>query len=503
MSTGVFFTVSVIAFMGGVASRSFSFPDIIAGVGALFAFVLVLSITKKLQYAILAIVCTIVCFTLGAVRYSAVESGYDARALRFAVYEGEQVDVLADVVLDPEARESSTVLLVQPIDTDVRIRVRAERGLDVRYGDRLRVTGELTRPEAFTSDLGRTFHYEEYLRAHGVTHEIRFAEVEVGDRNEGGHLLFRVLYDAKYRFARGIEMMLPEPHASLALGLLLGEKQGLGERLEDVFRVVGIIHIVVLSGYNLTIIAEALGRILRHFLRPRLRATVGAIAIVLFALMVGPSATVVRATMMALLLLYARTSGKTYDALRALMLAGSAMVLLNPYVLCFDPGFQFSFLATLGLIAFGPHLDRAFAFVPTRGGIREYASATIATQIMVTPLLLYSIGSVSMIALVANVLILIAVPPAMLFVFLAGLVGVVAPTMYVVTYPAYLALSYIVEAAELLARVPFAELVVPPFSFWYVVVAYVLMALSYALYVMQSKTPRGSTDPRGVHSATR
>jgi competence protein ComEC len=205
--------------------------------------------------------------------------------------------------------------------------------------------------------------------------------------------------------------------------------------------------------------------------------------------------------MMALLVLYARATGRTYDALRALLLAGCAMVLMNPYVLGFDPGFQFSFLATFGLIVLGPYLDRLFTYVPTHWGVREYVTATIATQIAVAPLLLYSIGAVSVIALVANVLILIAVPLAMLLVFLAGIIGLAAPGAYVLAYPAYLALEYILSMAEFLSRVPFAEIAVPPFPFLYVGVSYTILAAALWYLSVRSKTTHGPKGPQAVLTA--
>ncbi|MEK7147475.1 MAG: ComEC/Rec2 family competence protein, partial [Patescibacteria group bacterium] len=100
------------------------------------------------------------------------------------------------------------------------------------------------------------------------------------------------------------------------------------------FRTVGVIHIVVLSGYNITIVAEFIMRLLA-FLPRAARLAGGALAIILFAVMTGGSATIVRASLMAILVVVARATGRIYGITRALLLAGFLMVLHNPKILVF------------------------------------------------------------------------------------------------------------------------------------------------------------------------
>lgn len=491
MSAGVGITAAVIGLMSGVLSRSFpsAWPYLFAVLLLWTLFFVVRRVPQSALYVLAIFTITFVC---GAARMAMVEERYDNSVRALASFENQDVAFEGNVIRDPESRENGKLLVVELADSSHQIRVSAPRDTNAVYGDRVRVEGILTRPEAFETEFGRMFPYAGYLRAQGITHTVSKAQVEVIAEGDG-HTLLRVLFSVKHRFAESVSALLPEPHASLALGLVLGEKHGLGDRLESVFRTVGIIHIIVLSGYNLTIVAEALMRLLTPILLPRPRAIVGAGAIIAFALAVGPGATVVRATVMALLLLFARVSGRTYDALRALLIAGALMILVNPHVLAFDPGFQFSFLATLGLILIGPMIDRLIAFVPSYALIREYAASTIATQIAVAPLLLFSIGAVSVIAVVANVLILVAVPIAMLLVFVAGIIGMITPSFVLAAYPAYLALAYILALAELLSKVPFAEIVVPPFSFSIVVFAYSLLGI--LVYVSLQRKTHGRVIP--------
>ncbi len=391
--------------------------------------------------------------------------------------EGERVEVVGVVAKEPIIGQSSLQLHV--MSERGPILVLTDRYLPVSYGDEVRVSGTVERPESFETDLGRVFNYPGYLAARGLTHSIAFAEVSVLG-TDGGNPVIAQLLTTKQAMLAAVEQFLPEPQAGLAEGLLLGVKRALGEELETVFRRTGIIHIVVLSGYNIMLVVAFVLYILSFVLPWRLRLVFGLLAIIGFALMVGLSATVVRASIMAAIALAARSLGKTYSVVRALFVAGFAMLLINPYLLVFDPGFQLSFLATLGLIVVAPWLETSLKRVPPLIGIREFLSATLATQLFVLPLLLYQIGEFSIVSVVVNVLVLPMVPVAMLATFVMVVLSLFSSSLaVVVSYLAYGALSYILTIPTFFAALPFAAVVIPAFPFYFVVVAYLLMAYMY------------------------
>ena len=166
--------------------------------------------------------------------------------------------------------------------------------------------------------------------------------------------MLAILFIFKQKFIKALEAVIPEPQAGLGEGLLLGVNEALGDELKTAFRKTGIIHIVVLSGYNVMIVAEAIMRLLAFWFTPWIRLLIGLIAIGGFAFLVGLGPTVVRASLMAALILVARATGRHYAVLRSLMFAGLVMLIFNPHLLVFDPGFQLSFLATLALIWLAP-----------------------------------------------------------------------------------------------------------------------------------------------------
>jgi len=242
-------------------------------------------------------------------------------------------------------------------------------------------------------------------------------------------------------------------------GILLGAKRSLGEDLEKDFRRVGLIHIVVLSGYNITIIAEGIFRFL-GFLPKIFQNFLGLFSIIIFAVMVGSGATVIRSTIMTSLAIFARTSNRTYDVNRALFLAGSLMILENPMILMFDPSFQLSFMATLGLIHISDKLNKFLFFVPEKFGLRDIISATFSTQIAVLPLLIKMTGEISVVAPIVNIITLQFIPFTMFSGFIAGLVSFLSENLgLILAFIPYLFLTYILKIVALFAGLGFATFV--------------------------------------------
>lgn len=358
---------------------------------------------------------------------------------------------------------SGTVLATLPNDTEVAV------------GDYVRVRGLLEEPQAFETDTGRTFDYPGYLRVRGVTALMPYATVlEV---QEGGPSFYTHLYTLKHTFERGIQRMFDEPASSLLLGILLGERRGLPDALTEAFIITGLIHIVVLSGYNIAIVAESILRMLRAFAPRGLALFLGALAMIAFALMVGAGAATVRATLMGLIALLARYLRRPSVALRSLVVAIVVMAGMNPPALLFDPGFILSALATFGLITLGGTVENHITFVPERFGLRSIAASTLAVQMFLLPALLYMSGILSFLSLPANVFVLPLVPSIMLFGFLAGVLALVHPLVAAPIALACNALLFIVLfVAERIAALPGSYVVVPAFPAYVLLLAYAPLA---------------------------
>jgi competence protein ComEC len=433
--------------------------------------------TRYHRYVLLVSIC-LLGLSVGALRVWWVETNQPISPLSDFV--ATKTTITGMVVREPDVRARTTQLVVESGQTLVL--VRADRYAELAYGDVITAHGTLEQPEAFITDLGRSFNYPGYLQAQGISFILAFAEVEVLERNQGSWLMSYLL-NFKHSFMDRLEELIPDPYVGLGEGLLLGVQQALGNELETAFRKTGIIHIVVLSGYNVMLVVAFVLYVFAFFMGFRTRIVCGLVAITLFALLVGLSATVMRASIMAGLLLLAQASGKTYLVLRGLVLAGAVMLVFNPYLIAYDVGFQLSFLATLGLIVVAPYVERWFALVPTKFGIREFLTATVATQLFISPLLLYQIGEFSVVSVIVNVLVLPMVPVAMLLTFVTGMLALVSNIVATpFAYLAYASLAYIIVLAEFFGSLPFASYIVPAFPGFIVPLCYLVFGLVYWRY---------------------
>ncbi len=393
---------------------------------------------------------------------------------------GANIEIEGVVVAPPDEREFNTLLVIKAeklfigkgnIDIDTKILVSTDSYPIFEYGDRVDVRGKIRTPKNFITDTGREFNYVGFLEKDGIYYQMFNSKTKLVNKNNG-NIIKEYLFSIKKTFLHSISKNISEPGASLLGGLLVGAKQSLGADLLNSFRIAGIIHIVVLSGYNVTIVADAI-MLVFSFLPKLTRLFLGVGSILGFMIMVGAGATVVRASAMAIIVVFARMTGRMSEITIALIFTGLTMLLINPRILIFDPSFQLSFLATVGLIYLAPYVEKYLHFVPTKWHFREFAVATISTQIFVLPILLYMTGKLSVVALPVNLLVLAIIPATMFFGFIAGVVGIassaIALPFAIITY---VFLAYELWVVDLFSSLPFASFSVPQLSVWSVLIIY-------------------------------
>ena len=167
----------------------------------------------------------------------------------------------------------------------------------------------------------------------------------------------------------------------------------------------------------------------------------------------------VRAAIMGGLLILAKREGRNYRITNAIIFAGAVMLFFNPYLLRYDAGFQLSFLATFGLVYLVPYFEKWFSRLSNFLSFRDNLAATLSAQIMTLPVVFFSFDRVSLIAPLANVLILPFIPLTMLFGFLAGAIGAVSLNFaYIFVFPTWFLLSFQVWLIKLLSLLPFASI---------------------------------------------
>jgi competence protein ComEC len=371
----------------------------------------------------------------------------------------------------PDARESRTnyVLSAETLTIGGQTRpVRGEALIQARrfpaysYGDRLRVTGRLQEAPVFDD-----FDYRAYLARQGIHSLMRQASTELIASGRGSPF-WSLIYGLRARGSVLLNRVLPEPTASVANGMLLGIEGGIADDLYDAYRTAGVAHVIVISGSNISLLAGVLAFLIARPLGRRRAVLPVVIGVLLYVLVAGAQPPAVRAGLMAVLFLFAVVIGRQNTAWVSLVAVALFMTVINPLTL-WDASFQLSFMATLGLILFTPPmaaalehwLERRSLKERTRKWIRMPAGlliATLAAQLLVTPLMLYYFRQLSLVSIPANLLVLPAQPPVMaggMATLVGGLVW--QPAGRVLAAIPWLFLTYTNAVVKAAAAIPLAS----------------------------------------------
>jgi len=495
----------VLGFLCGVAMRSF----MLIGIAEIFFMVLLASVfaafsirNAGLRERMILCTCVALCAALGVWRMDAARFLLDENMRRALA---TQVQIIGAVIAEPDEREGTEHLTVeahsiikdtQLIPVSGRVLAFVPPHTRVAYGDEVRVSGILALPQDFEVAPGRSFDYPGYLAVSGVSVELMRAQAEATGVHHTNVFIESALA-LKHAYLDGLASVLPQPESGLAGGITVGDKRSVGDDLSGAFQRAGLVHILVLSGYNITVVASALARILSS--APKVFGYFGGfVTIAFFMVASGGASSAVRSGILAGVGMIARITHRRVHAGNALLAAAFVMVVWNPYILVFDPSFQYAMLAAVGIVYVAPLLEKKWQFIPTLFGIREVLVATLATQLTVVPLMVYQSGAFGIYALPANILVLVTVPLAMFFSALAGIAGMIVGSYAVpLAAPAYMLLLYIVTVTSACASLPFAWLTIPPIPAW--VVWCVYGTLTFLLIAVTQKNRRtecgGSSRP--------
>jgi competence protein ComEC len=246
---------------------------------------------------------------------------------------------------------------------------------------------------------------------------------------------------------------LPEPIASFGLGLLVGIRALIPKAMQTELTLVGLSHLVAVSGYNLTIIVAAVDRLLKRAGRG-VALVVSLWLIVGFLIVTGASASIVRASIVAVLSLLASFYGRRFNPLTLIFITAGVTAAYDPKYLS-DLGWLLSFLAFFGILVVAPAVE-ARLHHPKSVLIKLFIESFVA-QLLTTPLILYIFGNLSIVAPFSNLVILPLVPLAMAVSFVAGLAGMFLPAFSGwFAWPAMLVLGFITKVIDEFAGLPWA-----------------------------------------------
>jgi competence protein ComEC len=342
----------------------------------------------------------------------------------------------ADIGKNGELVLRISVLTVDSHDMTGSLWMSTSTNADVKRGDIITARGKLA--EGFGSFAGSIYRVS----------LLKVQRPQPGD----------VARQVRDQFADGVRTAVPEPQASLGIGYLVGQRRALPPELSEALQIAGLTHVIVASGYNLTILVRLARRLFIKISKYLAALSAGSM-IIGFIAITGVSPSMSRAGLVAGLSLLAWYHGRKFHPLVLLPFAAAVTLLVNPSYGWNDLGWQLSFAAFAGVMIVAPLAQRYFFGDEKPKLVRQILGETIAAQIITLPILVMAFGQFSNVAIIANLLILPLVPLAMLLTFITGIGALIVPFLAgVIGVPASLLLQYMTSIAAYLAQLPWAQL---------------------------------------------
>ncbi|HSH21159.1 MAG TPA: ComEC/Rec2 family competence protein [Candidatus Caenarcaniphilales bacterium] len=396
--------------------------------------------------------------------------------------------------------EQRVVVQLRPPEAPEHVYARLPRYPALVPGDEISFRGAL---EPAPDEPG----FGEFLARSGIRFTSRARAMDYigrGDSPTAG------LESVRRAAGEALARALPEPHAGLAAAILIGLRDLVSRDVADAFRTSGLSHVVAISGWHIALLGAVAGAALRGLdRRPRSLLVLAAIAS--YSVLAGASPSVIRAALMAGVVLIARESGRKGQASAALGLAAVGMLLVEPKTVE-DLGFQLSLTATAGLLRWATPFGSALRQrLPQRtpGWLVEALAVSLAAQAATLPLVLLHFGRLSLVAPLANLLVAPLVAPVMLAAALALAAGMLlaigVPAIVLAPFTVFgaLAVGTMITIANVSASMPLASVELPPpFDLASAGLAGIFLLLLLRRRA-QSTIPPGPPAPRAARSEDR
>ncbi|MFH1036830.1 MAG: ComEC/Rec2 family competence protein [Patescibacteria group bacterium] len=457
--------------------------------GLIFGLILVSVLFKYKRFAVIGF--SVLFLVLGIWRHGNVVWGIANNELKNFNDAREKITLVGIVSGEPEIGAGNIKLVIDSqqlifnngnIGISGKILVTTNRYPDYKYGDKLKIVGNLKTP----SDDVEGFNYRDYLLKDGIYSVMAWPGIELISESQG-NVFYEYLFSFKGKLKESINKAMSPPQSALLEALFFGDEENISKEWKNKFNLTGTRHITAVSGMNITIICFLILNFLLILGFWRNQAFyISVILIILYILMVGAPASAVRAGIMGLLFLAGQHFGRASTASRAIAFASTFMLALNPLLLKLDVGFQLSFLAVMGLIYLQPMFLELFKKIPNNFQIRYSLAATISAQIFTLPVLIYNFGRIPITSPLTNVLIVPFLSLITILGFAFAFLGIIIPLFgQILSWPAWLFLTYITETIDFFSRIEFVSISVTNISWFWLVTFYLI--LGFVIWRIQGR----------------
>jgi competence protein ComEC len=373
------------------------------------------------------------------------------------------------IVQSVDRRLDKTVLVVKEEKYKKLLQVTFHASSMLLPGDTVVVKGVISRPQDFMTATGRIFPYQQYLQSKGIMGLIN--KPVVMHTAKGSFSLNRLATRMRFAMADIFSRYIAFPVDGIMAGVVVGYQGGIPASVQDLFRTTGVLHVLVLSGENITLLAIFLSLVLR-MIPFKIRSFFIIAAIILVVLISGSGVSAIRAGIMGIVALSAGLLRRGYVPLRALTVSILFFFLYSPETIFTDPGFHLSVLGTVFMIVVLPKIERLFHFLPERYNLRQVIILALCVPLFMLPYTMYFSGLLPLASPFANILMMVMTSVLMLagaaMIAVSGVPPLAQAVGLLISWMGKLTLNIL----QLLNMLP--QWNTPPLAWWGVVTTYLL-----------------------------
>ena len=321
----------------------------------------------------------------------------------------------------------------------------------VELGQYVRLTGEL-RPLNTPNNPGG-YNQFQHLRSQGIDSVMWPDTVQAGEIRRTFTVVLRQFRDA---LAAVYDELLPSRESAIVKSMILGDRLHLDQDLADLYRVMGIFHILSISGLHVTILMVAANKLLGLVLDERRAGVFVLVIMVLYCLMTGAAVATVRAVTMGGVLVTAKILHREYNLLASVSWACVALLFFQPLYL-FNAGFQLSFGAVFGIGTLTAPAERLLMKLKVWKPLRKELSVGIAAVVSTYIVFAFHFYEIPLYSVIGNLVIVPTVTLILVLGVIIGLVGLVyLPAALLLSGTIYYILRFYELAARFFSNLPFA-----------------------------------------------
>ena len=414
----------------------------------------------------------------------------------------------AIVLSNKQEKEYNNVYKIKYEDTYLYLKIDKKLIKDLKYGDKIRFSGEFI--EATKQRNYGGFNYKQYLKTLKIYGSIKVEEIEVIASNQT-NLFFRITNEIAFNIKQKIDSFMKKEDAAILKGLLLGDTTEIADEIQENFRISSISHILAVSGMHVTYVIIGIKMLFESHLGKRKTKFIIIIFLILYTFITGFSPSIVRASVMGILLVGAEILHRKNDIWNSIAISLLLILFYNPFLIM-NVGLQFSYLGTIGIIVFHKNILKLLKDIKTKNKkwkyqynkkiikfinkVKEVLAVSISAQLTILPVMIYHFNLLGIYFFITNLLVSVIIGPIIML-------GAIAIFFSIFLFPIAQILGVILEiliksliVISNFSKIPFSKIYVATPKIYDIILYFILIFLFNLLYTLYHSKELNRTQMR-------